>query len=122
MHYCGGGIVPEHWPACKAVLAFHAGESLTKLSSMTKLVKEAAILQLYTSAVAELDEVHFGDSACTFFARSFPKKEETMTEFALYRYYLDSRSKMRNQEACLGESTSCLQISGRKYKHSKKNG
>jgi hypothetical protein len=96
VHYCGGGIVPEHWPACKAVLVFHAGDGLSKLSTMAKAVKEAAMMQLYTSAIAELDEIHFGDSARVFFTRSFQRKDEQITGLSLYRYYLDSRAKMRN--------------------------
>ena len=95
VHYCGGGIVSDHWPACMAVLVFHAGQSLSKLSTMTKAVKEAAMMQLYTSAIAELDEIHFGDSARVF-SRSFQKKDEQITGLLLYRYYLDSRAKMRN--------------------------
>ena len=96
VHYCGGGIVPEHWDACEAVLIFHAGVLLCKLSTMTKALKEAAMMQLYTSAIAELDKTHFGDSARLFFSRSFQKKDEAVSGLALYRYYLDSRSKMRN--------------------------
>ena len=34
VHYCGGHIVPEHLPACKAVLVFHAGCAICKLSSI----------------------------------------------------------------------------------------
>ena len=72
-HYCGGGIVRDHWAACKAVLVFNAGERLSKLSTMTKTCKEAAMMELYSSAIAELDEVHFGDGARYFFSRSFQK-------------------------------------------------
>ena len=96
VHYCGGGIVRDHWAACKAVLVFYAGESLSKLSTMTKTGKEAAMMELYTSAIAELDEMHFGDNARVFFSRSFQKKDDPITGLSLYRYYLDSRSKMRN--------------------------
>ena len=74
VHYCGGGIVPEHWPACKAVLVFHAGDGLSKLSTMAKTVKEAAMMQLYTAAIAELDEIHFGDSARVFLRDRFKGK------------------------------------------------
>jgi hypothetical protein len=79
LYYCGGGMGSKHWPACKAVLVFHAGESLSKLSTMTKAVKEAAMMQLYTSAIAELDEIHYGDGARLFFSRSFQKKDEQIT-------------------------------------------
>ena len=97
VHYCGGHIITEHLPACKAVLVFHAGCSICKLSSMTKVVKEAAMLELYNASIAALDEIHFGDSARLFFSRSFRKKDEPLTAESLYRYYHDSRAKMRNQ-------------------------
>jgi hypothetical protein len=96
VHYCGGHISSEHLIACKAVLVFHAGAATSKLNSMTKVVKESAMLALYTASIAALDEVHFGDSARKFFSRSFRKKDEPMTAESLYRYYLDSRLKMRN--------------------------
>ena len=67
VHYCGGHIVTEHLPACKAVLVFHAGCAICKLSSMTKVVKEAAMLEIYNASIATLDEIHFGDSARLFF-------------------------------------------------------
>ena len=95
VHYCGGGIVSDHWPACMAVLVFHAGQSLSKLSTMTKAVKEAAMMQLYTSTIEELDKIHFGDSAQVF-SKLFQKKVEQITGLLLYRYYLDSCAKMRN--------------------------
>ena len=81
VHYCGGGIVSKHWPACKAVLVFHAGQSLSKLSTMTKAVKEAAMMQLYTSAIAELDKIHFGDSARVFFRDRFKRKMNRSQDF-----------------------------------------
>jgi hypothetical protein len=34
VHYCGGHIVTEYLPACKAVLVFHAGCAICKLSSI----------------------------------------------------------------------------------------
>jgi hypothetical protein len=52
VHYCGGHITTDHWIACKAVLAFHAGASLSKLSIMTKAVKEATMMELYESSIA----------------------------------------------------------------------
>ena len=67
VHYCGGHIVTEHLPACKAVLVFHAGGAICKLSSMTKLAKEAAMLEIYNASIPALDEIHFGDSARLFF-------------------------------------------------------
>ena len=36
VHFCGGLISRLHLTACKAVLAFYAGSSVTKLSQMTK--------------------------------------------------------------------------------------
>jgi hypothetical protein len=67
VHYCGGHIAVEHLAACKAVLVFQAGCSISKLSSMTKVVKEAAMMELYNASIAALDEIHFGDSARLFF-------------------------------------------------------
>jgi hypothetical protein len=95
-HYCGGAITQEHWAACKAVLCFHAGCATSKLSQMTKVVKEAAMLELYLASVARLDPLVFCEGARTFFCRSFRKKDEPVTAEHLYRYYLDSRRTMRN--------------------------
>ena len=96
VHFCGGIILSEHWAACKAVLCFYAGAATSKLNSMTKLVKEAACLQLYKASVAALDPVNFCDGSRAFFLRSFRKKDEPVSAEHLYRYYLDSRLKMRN--------------------------
>ena len=57
VHYCGGHIAVEHLAACKAVLVFQAGCSISKLSSMTKVVKEAAMMELYNASIAALDEI-----------------------------------------------------------------
>jgi hypothetical protein len=95
-HYCGGAITQDHWAACKAVLCFHAGCATSKLSQMTKLLKEAAMLELYLSSVDRLDPLVFCEKARTFFCRSFRKKDEPVTAEHLYRYYLDSRRTMRN--------------------------
>jgi hypothetical protein len=46
VYYFGGIILSEHWAVCKAVLGFQAGALTSKLSSMTKLVKGAACLEL----------------------------------------------------------------------------
>jgi hypothetical protein len=43
VHHCGGAILPVHWTACKAVLAFHAGSGVSKLKSTTKAKTEAAL-------------------------------------------------------------------------------
>ena len=96
VHYCGGIILSEHWAACKAVLCFQAGASTSKLNSMTKLVKEAACLELYKASNAALDPLNFCDGSRAFFLRSFRKKDEPVSAEHLYRYYLDSRLKMRN--------------------------
>ena len=53
--------------ACKAVLVFQAGFSISKLSSMTKVIKEAAMMELYNARIATVDKIHFGDSARLFF-------------------------------------------------------
>jgi hypothetical protein len=90
VHYCGGHIAVEHLAASKAVFVFHAGSSISKLSSMTKVVKEAAMMELYTASIAALDKIHFGDSARRFFLRSLRKKDDPLTAELLYRYYLDS--------------------------------
>jgi hypothetical protein len=67
-HYCGGAITQEHWAACKAVLCFHAGCATSKLSQMTKVLKEAAMLELYVASVDRLDPLVFCEGARTFFA------------------------------------------------------
>jgi hypothetical protein len=96
-HYCGGAITQDHWPACKAVLCFHAGTATSKLSTMTKVLKEAAMLgELYLSSINRLDPLVFCDGSCAFFKRSFRKKEEPVSPEHLHRYFLDSRCTMRN--------------------------
>lgn len=118
VHYCGGHIAVEHLAACKAVLVFHAGSSISKLSSMTKVVKEAAMMELYNASIAALDEIHFGDSARLFFGRSFRKKDDPLTAESLYRYYLDSRSRMRNQMLPLFPKDFVTMKSGRGFHES----
>jgi hypothetical protein len=93
-HYCGGAITQDHWPACKAVLCFHAGAATSKLSAMTKVLKEAAMLELYLSSIDRLDPLVFCDGSRAFFKRSFRKKEEPVSPEHLYRYFLDSRRNM----------------------------
>jgi hypothetical protein len=88
VHFCGGVISRVHWTACKAVLAFHAGSSFTKLLQMTKKLREASCLRIYMNAVDELDDEHFDTDAKGFFKSLLPA--------SLYRYYLDSRCKIRN--------------------------
>ena len=71
VHHCGGAILPVHWTACKAVLAFHAGSGVSKLKTTTKTMKEAACLELYYNAIEALDEQHFDKNARDFFCHSF---------------------------------------------------
>jgi hypothetical protein len=94
VHFCGGMISCVHWTACKAVLAHYAGSSTSKLSQMTKKLREAACLRIYMNAVDELDKEHFDADAKVFFKKSFLKTSEPLHPASLYRYYLDSRCKV----------------------------
>lgn len=96
VHFCGGQILRVHLTACKAVIAFYAGSSVSKLSQMTKKLREAACLRIYLNAVDELDDVHFDSDAKDFFRSSFLKSNDPLLGASLYRYYLDSRCKIRN--------------------------
>lgn len=96
VHYVGGYITQDHWHACKAVLAFHAGCAVCKLSPMTKVNMQNMCLEAYKAAVADLDQLHFGSDARAFFLSSFRKREDAMTGESLYRYFQDSRNKMRS--------------------------
>ena len=97
VHHCGGAILPVHWVACKAVLAFYAGSGVSKLKTTTKANKEASCLELYYNTLESLDEEHFDKSARDFFCHSFQKKDEPMPAHSLYRYYHDSRAVVRTQ-------------------------
>ena len=97
VHHCGGAILPVHWIACKAVLAFYAGSSISKMKTTTKAQKETDCLELYYNAIEALDEDHFDKDARDFFCNSFQKKNEPMPAHSLYRYYHDTRAKVRNQ-------------------------
>ena len=55
VHYCGGAILPVHWIACKAVLAFSAGSGVSKLKTTTKAMKANACLELYHNTIESLD-------------------------------------------------------------------
>jgi len=77
VHFCGGVISRVHWTACKAVLAFHAGSSVTKLSQMTKKLREASCLRIYMNAVDELNDEHFDADAKGFFKSSFLDQRTT---------------------------------------------
>jgi hypothetical protein len=75
VHYVGGHITQDHWYACKAVLAFHAGCAVCKLSPMSKAVMQNTCLEAYKAAVADLDELHFGSDARAFFFRHSVRKK-----------------------------------------------
>lgn len=75
---------------------FYAGSSTSKLSLLTKAIKEAACLQLYNTCIAALDFQSLSDEAQDFFGRAFRKKDEVMTAEPLYCHYNESRLKMRN--------------------------
>jgi hypothetical protein len=60
VHYVGGSVLPEHWVACKAALVFYGGATTTR-------GKEDACLEVYKTAVANLDTSHFGVECRSFF-------------------------------------------------------
>ena len=98
VHYCGGNITQSHWIACKACLAFFAGAATNKMLTTKKALKEASCLQVYFGAINALDDTHFDMGAKVFFHNSLQKKkDEPMTALALYCYYQETRSKVRNQ-------------------------
>ena len=74
VHHCGGAILPVHWAACKAVLAFHAGAGVSKMKTTTKLMKEASCLELYYNTIEALDEEHFDKAARDFFVIRFRRR------------------------------------------------
>ena len=47
VHYCGGHILPVHWSACKAVLAFYAGSRVSKSKTSKKPEMERECLEIY---------------------------------------------------------------------------
>ena len=96
VHYVGGRVAPEHWTACKATIVFHAGAHTSKLVVMNKAGKESACLATYQAAISALNSDFFSAEAIAFFSHSFKKKDEPMGAEALYRYYQDSRNKMRS--------------------------
>ena len=97
VHHCGGAILPVHWCACKAVLAFYAGSGVSKLKTTTKANRESACLELYYNTIESLDDTHFDKASRDYFCNSFQKKDEPMPAHSLYRYYHDSRASVRNQ-------------------------
>jgi hypothetical protein len=96
VHYVGGYVQREHWVACKATLAFHAGAITSKSVVTNKASTEQYCLTTYNSLVGSLDSSFFTDDARAFFLHLFKRKDQPMTAHALYRYYNDSRSKMRS--------------------------
>ena len=98
VHYCGGNITQTHWIACKACLAFFAGAATSsKMLTTTKALKEASSLQIYLGALDALDDAHFAMvDAKVFFRHSLQKKDEPMTPVSVYRYYQDTRLRIRN--------------------------
>jgi hypothetical protein len=66
VHQSGGAILPVHWVACQAVLAFYAGSGVSKVKTSTKANKEASCLELYYNTLESLDEEHFKKSASDF--------------------------------------------------------
>ena len=118
VHYLGGRVVPEHWTACKATLVFFAGAHTSKLTVMNKVGKEVACLEAYKAAIGDLDSSHFCPEAIKFFSSSFKKKDEVMLAEPLYRYYLDSRNKMRSLIIPLFPATFASMKSGRGFHES----
>ena len=96
VHYCGGNITQTHWIACKACLAFFAGASTSKMLTTTKSLKEASCLQIYLNAIDALDDMHFDVGAKSFFRHSLQKKDDPMNAVSVYRYYQDTRLRIRN--------------------------
>ena len=98
-HHCGGAILPVHWRACKAVLAFHAGSRVSNFTRKTtsKTMIEAACLEIYLNAIDALDQNQFDKPCREYFSHSFQSKHEPMTAHSLYEYYLMSRKIVRNQ-------------------------
>ena len=84
-----------HWSACKAVLAFYAGSRVSKSETLKKPEMERECLEIYYNAIKELDVDHFNKDARELFWHSFQKKEEPMPAHSLWRYYYDSRAKIR---------------------------
>jgi hypothetical protein len=100
VHSCGGCVTPVHWTACKYVLAFYAGSEVSKMASMTKKNREAACMQIYVTAINELENEHFlDDDAHFFFKRSFQKKGDPLLPHHLYRNYLQAISKKTSSDA-----------------------
>lgn len=85
---------------------------------MTKVGKEAACLNTYLAAIGELDPLHFCPQLKLFFSNSFRKKDEPMSAEPLYRYYLDSRNKMRSLIIPLFPPTFASMKSGRGFHES----
>jgi hypothetical protein len=115
VHYVGGHVLPEHWIACKATLVFYAGSTTTKSTVMTKRGKEDACLEVYKEAIANLDTSHFSVECKSFFLHSFKKKDDPIGAGALWRYYQESRTKMRCSIIPLLPANFCNMKSGKGF-------
>ena len=62
----------------------------------TKSLKEASCLQIYLNAIDALDDMHFDVGAKSFFCHSLQKKDDPMNAVSVYRYYQDTRLRIRN--------------------------
>ena len=96
VHFCGGHVTREHWAACKVCIIFMAGCLVTRMSTSSKEVMESNALECYCEVIAELDQMHFDENARAFFLAAFRKNDGAMTGHSVYRYYQDSRNKMRS--------------------------
>ena len=64
--------------------------------TITKALKEASCLQIYLNAIDALDDMHFDVGAKTFFRHCLQKKDDPMNAISIYRYYQDTRMRIRN--------------------------
>ena len=62
----------------------------------TETLKEASCLQIYLNAIDALNNMHFDTGAKAFFRHSLQKKDDPMTPVSVYRYYQETRLKLRN--------------------------
>jgi hypothetical protein len=109
VHHCGGAILPVHWAACKAMLAFHAGSGVSKLKTTTKKDKEAACLELYYTTIKSLDEEHFGKDARDFFVILFRKRMNPCqhTLFTVFTMTPEQRFECSGLRARRGNILNC---------------
>jgi hypothetical protein len=74
VHDCGGCILPAHWTACKATLAFFTGAATSKLANMTKAFKEEASMRPYLASINVLEKFHFAKAPCDIFSHSLKRR------------------------------------------------